>query len=165
MSEATANRSYKLWVLPALAVLLLLVALIGSWVSSRTEPEHLPLAAEPPPPIAPPPPPMAARPPPYRPPVAMPPPAAVTPPPPPMQAPPPPALQPPPAMHAASAPTSLPPPAVMNGPPGPVVAPPPPGVDGDRLEEMGKWRFQPTPGVKRPYPRPPPGQPTPPQSE
>ena len=58
MSETTTDRSLKLWVLPGLALLALLAALIGSWVSSHVEPEHPPVAAEPP---RPPPAPVALR--------------------------------------------------------------------------------------------------------
>ncbi len=156
MSEATGNGSYKLWVLPGLAVLVLLLALIGSWVSNHTEPEHLPVAAEPPRPSVPVAPPVAARPPPYRPVAAAPP---VAPRPPVMQAPP--QAPPPPPAHVASVPAAAPIPAVLDGPPGPVIAPPPPGrlPSEDQPEEGGsmmKWRYQPSPGQKHLYPPPPP---------
>jgi hypothetical protein len=153
MSEAAGNRSNRVWVLPVAALAVLLVALIGAWVSGHTEPEHLPVAADPPRLGAPAlPPPVAARPPAYRPPAAVPPPA----PPVPVQIPPPAA---PPVGHGASVPVARPVPAVMDGMPGPVIpAPPlPPGVKpGDRREILN-GRYPPAlPGEKRQYPLPPP---------
>lgn len=137
------NRSLKLWVLPGLALVALLAALVGSWVSSRTEPEHLPPApvADFQPPRRVQPPPAPAPPPRFQPPRPQP---VVAP------APPPPAPM---AAHASSVPVAPPPPALPPSmlPPPPVPQPDDARPDVDDPGGISRLRFQPHPEQKVRY--------------
>lgn len=150
------NRSFKLWLLPALAVFALLAALVGSWISGRTEPEHLPVMAE----------------------------SSPQPRPAPPRQPPPPQPRPEPVVQVAPAPVQPPPPPAPwtnpevghrvslppQAPPG-MIAPPPPApprpYDPEEMAERRRLQVRPEEGVHYgSVPPPPPrGGPPPPEKQ